>query len=381
MKKINIKGTIVSSDEKWIYNWLGMPAVCPKDVENVLSNANGEDVVTEINSGGGNLFAGIEIFTMLADYKGNVHQKVLSLAGSAASVLLMAGTSEISPAGMVMAHNCSGETQGDYRAMDSSSELLQKANQSIRNAYKHKTNLDDEELTDIMNKETWMTAEEAVEAGFVDSIMPLGKEEKSTTNIYNSISPIIPEEIINKLKQKIIDGKLPELGNNGISVPIITNSASTEDTSGTESTISNKPKENKGGEPMVLEDVLKDHPEIKNEIDALKDTSKQEGKEEGAKAERERLQAIDNIANNISNELVNKAKYEEPISAEALALQAIQNNVAKASNYMKDAMNDSSKSGVDDVPANPTDADPQDEDDALIEAATKTANAKRKKVK
>ena len=97
MRKIEVKGTIVGNADKWIYEWFGMDATCPKDVNAAISEANGEPLLVEINSGGGDVFAGSEIYTALKAYAGTVEINIVGLAASAASVIAQAGHSRISP--------------------------------------------------------------------------------------------------------------------------------------------------------------------------------------------------------------------------------------------------------------------------------------------
>lgn len=207
-KKISVKGDIVQSSDKWIYNWLGIEATSPKDVSKALNDANGQDIEVEINSGGGDIFAGSEIYTALRNYKGNVQINIVGLAASAASVIAMAGKSRITPTGLFMIHNVSSMARGDYRDMEHSAEVLKTANQSIANAYKEKTGLSDAELFKLMDKETWMSAEDAVKNKFVDDVM--FDSNNSIKGFYNS-SFGIPYETIKKLRSTI---KNPNIDNN-----------------------------------------------------------------------------------------------------------------------------------------------------------------------
>ena len=132
--KIKINGPIISSDDKWFYDWFDMEATCPKDVLSKLPT-NGEDVEVTINSYGGLVDMGNEIYTGLRAYSGKVIANVV-MAGSAASIIAMAATQiKISPVGQIMIHNVSMGSQGDYHEMDKASEILQKANLSLANAY------------------------------------------------------------------------------------------------------------------------------------------------------------------------------------------------------------------------------------------------------
>ena len=200
-KKINVKGDIVSSGDKWIYDWLGIEAVSPKDIGKALNEANGEDIEVEINSGGGDIFAGSEIYTSLRNYKGNILINIVGLAASAASVIAMAGKSRITPTGLFMMHNVLGRARGDYNVMDKTSNVLKIANQSIANAYKEKTGLSDKELLNLMDKETWMSAEDAVKNKFVDEVL-FDNQSQSIKGLYNSFGGV-PHETIEKIRNLV----------------------------------------------------------------------------------------------------------------------------------------------------------------------------------
>lgn len=170
-KLIDIRGVIVPTDDKWIYDWLEIQATSPDDVNKVLAAASGEDVTVIINSGGGDVQAGQEIYTALRGYHGPVLIQIQSMAASAASVIAMAGESEISPVAQLMIHNVSTHSRGDHRDMEHAAEVLRNADRALVNAYVGKTGKTAQEVLDMMARETWMTAQQAVEAGFVDRVM------------------------------------------------------------------------------------------------------------------------------------------------------------------------------------------------------------------
>lgn len=200
-KKINVKGPIVSNSEVWIYEWFGIEATSPNSVSKVIDEANGEDLEVEINSGGGSVFAGSEIYTILKDYKGHVTVKIVGLAASAASVIAMAGNKVMmSPTAQMMIHNVSTYTSGDYRDMEHSAEVLKSANNTIANAYRLKTGKTQEELLKLMDNETWMTAQKAKELGFVDEIM---FENDSQLVASTDYSGMLPPEVINKMRNTL----------------------------------------------------------------------------------------------------------------------------------------------------------------------------------
>ena len=197
-KTIEIKGVIVSDDEKCIYDWFGIAAVSPSDVTNALLDADGDDVDVIINSGGGSVFAGSEIYTALRDYKGQVLVKIVGLAASAASVIAMAGDLvAISPTAQIMIHNAWSRAVGDYRDMQHTSDWLKNINTSIANAYRLKTGLSDDELKDMMDKETWFNAQQALEKGFVDEIM--FDEQKQLAASFGAAG-LLPQEVVAKMR-------------------------------------------------------------------------------------------------------------------------------------------------------------------------------------
>lgn len=197
--KITIKGPIVSSDEKWIYSWFGEEATCAKDVSSALPKS-GEDVEVEINSYGGYVDQGAEIYTILRNHPGKVSVNIVGAAYSAASIIAMAGdTVRISPVGRMMIHNGNAEQYGDYHDMDKMSEILQLTNQSMCNAYVSKTGLSKEDILAKMDAETWLTAEEAVDQGFADEIM---FESKAIPRLVASTgNGMLPGSVIAKIRE------------------------------------------------------------------------------------------------------------------------------------------------------------------------------------
>ena len=198
--KVNIKGPIVGNSDAWIYEWFGIEATSPSMVDKVIEKANGEDLEVEINSGGGSVFAGSEIYTALKSYPGNVTVKIVGLAASAASVIAMAGKKVMmSPTAQMMIHNVSSCAEGDYREMEHTAEILKNANNTIANAYRLKTGKEQDELLSLMNKETWMTAQKAKELGFIDEIMFEDIQLAAST----SYSGLLPPEVINKMRNTV----------------------------------------------------------------------------------------------------------------------------------------------------------------------------------
>lgn len=207
MKKINVKGVIVNSDDKWIYDWFGVESTSPKDVSAFLAECkNGEDIEVEINSPGGHMFAGSEIYSALMEYLGNVVVKITGLAASAASVIAMAGSRiMMSPTAQLMIHNVQSYTSGDYRDMAHMSDVLENTNISIANAYRLKTGLSENELLALMNKESWFNAQKAKELKFIDEIM---FDDQAVLVASMPAVNILSNEMIAKTKLLINENKL-----------------------------------------------------------------------------------------------------------------------------------------------------------------------------
>lgn len=168
--EIQIKGTIIPNDDKSMYDWFDIESTCPNDVAKAFEQADGEDVDIYINSGGGEIFAATEIYSAVQKYKGKVKLHVTGLAASAASIIMCAGECDISAASMVMIHNVSSTAQGNYRDFKHESEALRKADKAMCQAYVNKTGKSESEILSLMDKETWFTAQEAVEIGLCDNV-------------------------------------------------------------------------------------------------------------------------------------------------------------------------------------------------------------------
>lgn len=201
MALVKIKGVIVPNDSKWIYEWFEIDATSPNDVAKALESANGENVDVEINSPGGSVYDGSEIYTALKSYPGRVNIKIVGVAASAASVIAMAGDHvQISPTAQIMIHNVSSYAGGDYRDLEHEASVLKNYNKSIANAYILKTGLSQDELLALMDDETWLTAQQAKEKGFADEIM-----FDTSNQLVASLnqSQMLPHAVIEKIRNTI----------------------------------------------------------------------------------------------------------------------------------------------------------------------------------
>ena len=130
------------------------------------------DVTVWINSPGGSVFCGAEIYNMLCDYKGKVTVKIDAIAASAASVIAMAGDRVlISPVGMMVLHDPMTVAFGNTRDMEKAITTLNEVKESLINAYVKKSGLSRNKVAKLMSEETWLNARKAVEYGFADEIL------------------------------------------------------------------------------------------------------------------------------------------------------------------------------------------------------------------
>jgi len=168
---VEVKGYIVSDDDKPIYDFFGIATTAPADIRGAIQEAKGQPLDVEISTCyGGNIFAGSEMYSALRGYSGGVQIHITGLAASAASVIAMAGPSDMSPTAMMMVHRVSGMTEGNYHAMDDSSGMLQQADKAIAAAYVTKSGMAEKDALKMMDAETWITAAKAVELGLVDKV-------------------------------------------------------------------------------------------------------------------------------------------------------------------------------------------------------------------
>ncbi len=135
------------------------------------------DITVWINSPGGDCVAAAQIYNLLMDYKGNVTVKIDGIAASAASVVAMAGTKVlVSPVSMLMIHNPMTVAMGNSEEMQKAIEMLAEVKESIINAYEIKTSMSRAKISHLMDAETWMDANKAVELGFADEIMKRSRD-------------------------------------------------------------------------------------------------------------------------------------------------------------------------------------------------------------
>lgn len=210
-----LNGTI--AEESWFDD-----EVTPALFKEELNSGEG-DITVWINSPGGDCVAAAQIYNMLMNYKGNVTVKIDGIAASAASVIAMAGNKVIvSPVSMIMIHNPATIAFGDTSEMQKAIAMLDEVKESIINAYEIKTGLSRAKLSHLMDAETWMDANSAIELGFADEIMQRNTQDDievpnvsmtfSRASVTNSLMKKVAEkcEIAQKTKNEIASDSLLE---------------------------------------------------------------------------------------------------------------------------------------------------------------------------
>ena len=167
----NLKADAGKTPVLSIFDDIGAYGVSAKSFLNDLRTVTTDEVDVEINSPGGDVFAGLAIYNGLRASGKKINVKVLGLAASAASLVAMAGdTIEMPENAFMMIHNPWGFAMGGADEMRNTADVLDKIGTGLVSTYAKRTGKTDQEITTLLDAETWMTAQEAVDAGFATSV-------------------------------------------------------------------------------------------------------------------------------------------------------------------------------------------------------------------
>lgn len=188
---LTISGTI--AEDSWVDD-----EVTPQVFQDELSQGK-EPIDLWLNSPGGDCVAASRIYTMLMNYPDDVNVKIDGIAASAASVIAMAGTKvSMAPTAMIMIHNPLTIVGGQKKDLDQAAQMLAETKESIINAYELKTNLPREKISAMMDDETWMNVNKAIELGFADDMLG---QNKDITDCYSYSDKQSDLVVLNKLKR------------------------------------------------------------------------------------------------------------------------------------------------------------------------------------
>lgn len=190
-KRIKMKGPLISNNEYEVYEFFGLEAVSAKSITDQFPEDINEDITLEVNSNGGLVTVGSEIYTALKNYNGHVTAEVTGMAASAASVAIMgADTVKMSPTAQIMIHKALlTRASGNSDDLEKAVNALKSSDQSIINAYVSKTGLSEDEIFEMMKNETFMSANEAIEKGFADELMTFEKDLGAVASLESGLLP------------------------------------------------------------------------------------------------------------------------------------------------------------------------------------------------
>ncbi len=329
-------------------SWFG-DEITPKAFAEDLAELGGKAINVHINSPGGDVFAAQSIYNQLKAYANNVTVYIDGIAASAATIIACAGDSVVMPDNaLFMIHNPSTVVMGDADAMKQAVKTLDKVKETIVNVYLEKVSdkLTDSKISRMMDNETWMTAQEAFDNGFidvVDKLTPVSNQLAGDMLIMNSVSCDLSKFHNADKVRKMFD------------------------------------KTEKGAQSMENNELLE---RIKAMIGLNTPKDAAETENDIALGERERIKALDALnADNSASvaEMVNIAKENGMTAAQVkpfVAVLAKAEEKAAVADSIRKIIQDNLNSGADGVkpapqPANSKDAEKQNAIDEIVNLANR----------
>lgn len=184
--ELNIDGPLMET----IWNDESINVVSTHSFAEKLSKMKG-DLTVNINSSGGHVATGLGIYNLLKTYnRGTVTTRVIGMAASAASYVFLAGTKRIMPkASLLFIHNALSYCSGDANDMEKAAKELKKITQPSIEIYKATSNFDEETIKQMMDDETWLTADECLECGFATAVVEI--KETVTEPSQSLVNPVL----------------------------------------------------------------------------------------------------------------------------------------------------------------------------------------------
>ena len=310
-----------------------------QDIENL---GDVENITLHINSPGGSVFSAVAIANILKNHKAKVTANIDGLAASAATIITSAcDTVRMPKNALFMIHNPITFAYGNNQEMQKTVQMLDKVKNSIIETYLNKTKTDKETLSELMDNETWMNAEEAKEYGFIDEILDENVEKEVIENklIINNMAFDISR--FKNFKEK--KNQEPRV----INISVNSTGSPEEIADKFRDILNSTEKQKNEGGNMTLEELKNKFPELCNQIF-------NEGKEAGITKERERMREIDNLDVSNYSELVENAKYNDPVEASVLAVNILNKQKEERIKKLQNIKNDSQNNFTPPVPNNGT---------------------------
>lgn len=357
---VNMYGEVVATrPTDW---WTGEPIpgnfIAVDEFLQDLEQLNGKDHVTvHINSVGGDMYGGIAIYNRLKGLAAKVTTINDGLAASAGSIIFQAGdVRKVNSGSNLMIHGALGFLYGYYQVpgLKAAIKQLEAHNRAGINVYAERTGRPADEIKALVDKETWMTGQDAVDQGFADEV--IGGEESEPITM--KLTPDKRGLMVNGMAVAACClGKIPD------TIPQMSAEEWAElstpsdggeppqNSANPAQQVSNNTHQNGGMNKMEIknvEEMRKAYPEFCTAIENA-------AREAGVMAERERIQGIEGIQNVVGDaEMVKNAKYgDEPIDAKELVYKAAMASAAAGSTMLAGMMSDAQNSGAAAVAAVP----------------------------
>ena len=330
------------------FSWWDETVVTASDFARELEELKDtESINLCINSPGGSVTEAHAIYNMLKRYAKANNVKITThidgVAASAASYIAMAGDEICMGLGAsLMIHNVNGGAWGESKDLRKTADLMDKLKENIIDIYMTQSNLSREVISNLMNEETWMTPEEALEYGFIDKI------ETYETISDDDIDNLFTREITNSIRA--LPPRISELRNVKKQVKPV---------------INQKPK----GEDIVdINTIRNDHPDLYQKI-----------REEAVLEERNRMKALDAVPahNQEAIDMINKAKYEEPQSAEKVAYNIVTSDSFKAHREIVELENEQKISRSGEIKPLPPQNNKNEKDEKMVNSIVEKINKMR----
>ena len=332
-----------------------------RDLDRLRDKRN---ITVHINSVGGDLYGGIAIYNRLKALPGNVTTVNDGLAASAGSIIFQAGnTRKVHAGSNIMIHQAMGFLYGYYQTKDLKEAIkqLDAGNKAAVNVYAAASGREPEAMKAMLDRETWLTGQEAVDAGLADEVI-------------GGDMPVSMSLTADK-RALIVNGvALPTRGMTNIPARIPVMPAAMAVSPAAEKPVEDKEKKERGNEMEIknVQELRAAYPELVTQIEAA---AREAGQTDGVNAERARMQGIEAIENAIADkDLIHNAKYKEPLTAEQLAFKAMQAQAAIGATMLSKMEADAGASGASAVEATPNQGpEAKEEPDAMAEIM-KTVN-------
>lgn len=315
-----------------------------EDLEEIKEKSN---ITVHINSGGGDLYAGLAIYNRLKALKGHVTTINDGLAASAASLIFQAGNTRKMNAGSnLMAHGVGGFLFGFYMIEDLEELVTQfKAhNKAIVNVYAEAMGVSYNEAKSLIKSETWLTGQEAIDRGLADELIE-EEEEDTEENLFNSLIRKLSGSNPGALNCYAMPAAAPQV-------------------------VNKLPEKEEEIMANTVEELRAQYPDL---VAQIEDAAKEKARVE----ERDRIKGLEEISGAVADKaLMEEAKFgESPMTVEELSVMAMKQQSKLQASILKSLEEDAKNSGTGDIKASPKNIEEDEEDDPDKEEEKEAENA------